>query len=72
MELGSLCLLPPAAAAPHTGDGFFPWAATQTASKALHYAETGTGKLPALNGVGLMRFFYDLCSKLPALGIVLE
>lgn len=44
MELGSLCLLlqstqlalPAATAAPHTGEGFFPWAATQTASKALH------------------------------------
>lgn len=27
---------PAAAAAPHTREGFFPWAATQTASEALH------------------------------------
>lgn len=64
---------PTTAAVVHTREGFLPWAATQPASKALHRAGAGAGKLPGLKWCGFNEIFlYDLCSKLPVLSIVLE
>lgn len=66
--------LPALTASLHTWEGSSPWAAAQPASTALHQAETWAGKLPGLKWCGFNEifFFYDLCSKLPVLGIVFE